>query len=134
MKKQIRIIGIMLLMAPAFICAQQLTVHSPTVANLGLYGEIPVSHYTGTPQISIPLYEIRGKQISVPVNLSYHPSGIRPEIHPGPLGLGWSLQAGGVISRTVRGNSPDESEYKGGMGVSGYLDYAIPGGWIAQPN
>ena len=77
---------------------------SPTAANLGLYGEIPVSYYTGTPNISIPLYEIKGKQITVPISLTYHPSGIRPEIHPGPVGLGWSLRADGVITRTVRGN------------------------------
>jgi hypothetical protein len=110
---------------------QQITVHSPTAANLGVYGEMPVSYYTGTPNISIPLYEIKGKQVTVPVSLSYHPSGIRPEIHPGPVGLGWSLQAGGVISRTVRGNSPDESEYNSSY-VEGYLKYA--GGWMAKSN
>ncbi len=83
---------------------------SPTAANLGLYGEIPVSYYTGTPNISIPLYEIKGRQVNVPITLTYHPSGIRPEIHPGPTGLGWSLQAGGIITRTVKGNVPDEND------------------------
>lgn len=113
------------------VFAQQISIHSPTVANLGLYGEIPVSYYTGTPNISIPLYEIKGKHVTVPVALSYHPAGIRPEIHPGIVGLGWSLRAGGVISRTVRGNSPDESENNGYVGtVEGYLKYA--NGWIAQ--
>ncbi len=113
--------------------SQQISVHSPTAANLGLYGEIPVSYFTGTPNISIPLYEIKGKQINVPVRLTYHPAGIRPEIHPGPVGLGWSLQAGGVISRTVRGNGPDEGTYNQ-SGVEGYLYYALPSGWIAQSN
>lgn len=114
--------------------AQQISMHSPTAANLGLYGEIPVSYFTGTPNISIPIYEIKGKQISVPIRLTYHPSGIRPEIHPGPVGLGWSLQAGGVISRTVRGNGPDEGiENQPGM-VQGYLQQASPNNWIAQTN
>ena len=120
--------------------SQQISVHSPTAANLGLYGEIPVSYFTGTPNISIPLYEIKGKQINVPVRLTYHPAGIRPEIHPGPVGLGWSLQAGGVISRTVRGNGPDEAfydQYELGtsLTVKGYLSYAsFPNNWIAQSN
>ena len=89
------------------------SIPSPTAANLGLYGDIPVSYYTGTPNISIPLYEIKGKQVTVPITLSYHPSGIRPEIHPGPTGLGWTLHAGGVITRTVRGNGTDECDWGG---------------------
>lgn len=73
--------------------------------------------------------------MSVPVELSYHPAGIRPEIHPGPVGLGWSLRAGGVISRTVRGNAPDESDRRNRSGmIEGYLSYAVPHGWIAQNN
>lgn len=110
--------------------AQQITIHSPTAANLGLYGEIPVSYYTGTPNISIPLYVIKGKSITVPIDLTYHPAGIRPEIHPGSVGLGWSLQAGGMISRTVRGNSPDESEFHQAGSVEGYLKYKE--GWLAK--
>ncbi len=103
------------------------------MANLGLYGEIPVSYYTGVPNISVPLYEIKGKQITVPIYLSYHPAGIRPEIHPGPVGLGWSLRAGGVISRTVKGNGPDESNSDNRLYfVEGYLSYAFPNGWMAQ--
>lgn len=132
MKNFIYVLIFMLMHISAGSLAQQISIHSPTVANLGLYGEIPVSYYTGTPNISIPLYEIKGKNITVPVKLTYHPTGIRPEIHPGPVGLGWSLWAGGMISRTVRGNGPDESEYRQTGSVAGYLKYK--GGWIAQGN
>lgn len=31
---------------------------SPEVANLGTFGSIPVGLYTGTPNISVPLYTI----------------------------------------------------------------------------
>jgi YD repeat-containing protein len=132
MKKIKKTIAMMLLY-PVVVCAQQISVHSPTAANLGLYGEIPVSYYTGTPNISIPLYEIQGKHITVPVGLTYHPAGIRPELHPGPVGLGWSLQAGGVISRTVRGNSPDESDRNNNAEkVEGYLNCADE--WLKYSN
>ena len=106
---------------PTKVYSQLQAVPSPTAANLGLYGDIPVSYFTGTPNISIPLYEIKGKQINVPISLSYHSAGIRPDTHPGPTGVGWSLMAGGVITRTVRGSVFDEAERFGGGG--GYLSY-----------
>lgn len=80
---------------------------SPTVASLAKYGDIPVSYYTGTPNISIPLYEINTGDFTLPIRLSYHASGIKVEEIASWVGLGWSLHAGGIISRAVRG-LPDE--------------------------
>ncbi|GAB6013139.1 hypothetical protein [Viscerimonas tarda] len=74
---------------------------SPNAASLGLYGNIPVSLYTGTPDITIPLYDITVKDFVMPISLSYHTSGIRVDQHPGWTGLGWSLHAGGVITRSI---------------------------------
>lgn len=104
---------------------------SPTASNLGLYGEIPVSEYTGTPNISIPLYEFKTKSFTIPVTLSYHPSGIRPELHPGPTGLGWTLMTGGVITREVR-RLADENDCKGTAGTVGYGYLHSKNGWLAQ--
>ena len=104
---------------------------SPTASNLGLYGEVPVSEFTGTPNISIPLYEFKTKSFTIPVALSYHASGIRPELHPGPTGLGWTLFAGGAITREVRG-IPDENDCKGLMGTVGYGYFLNKNGWLAR--
>ena len=82
-------------------------VLSPNAANLGLYGEIPVSHFTGTPSIEIPLYELKTEYLNLPISLSYHASGVRPDQRPGWVGMGWSLNAGGLISRIVN-DMPDE--------------------------
>lgn len=103
---------------------------SPTASNLGLYGEVPVSEFTGTPNISIPLYELKTKSFTIPVALSYHASGIRPELHPGPTGLGWTLLTGGAITREVR-RLPDENDCKGLMGTVGY-GYLIKKDILAQ--
>jgi hypothetical protein len=76
---------------------------SPNAASLGVFGAIPVGHYTGIPNISIPIYEINLDGKKVPINLSYHASGIKVAQEASVVGLGWSLNAGGCIAREVRG-------------------------------
>lgn len=76
---------------------------SPNAASLGLYGEVPVSLYTGTPNIEIPVYTLQEGKIKIPISLSYHASGVRVNQHPGWVGLNWNLNAGGAITRVVKG-------------------------------
>ncbi|MEJ7769705.1 MAG: DUF5977 domain-containing protein [Chitinophagaceae bacterium] len=80
---------------------------SPTVASLGKYGDVPVSLYTGIPNISIPLYEIKDGRLELPISLSYHAGGVKLEEIASPVGLSWTLNAGGVIGKNVRG-LPDD--------------------------
>ncbi len=80
---------------------------SPNAASLGKYGDVPVSYYTGTPNITIPIYQLQGRELSVPISLSYHAGGNKVEDIASWVGLGWSLNAGGAIVRMVRG-IPDE--------------------------
>lgn len=87
------------------------SIPSPNVANIGLYGEIPVSCFTGIPDVSIPLYEVVVGDLHVPFSMSYHAAGIRPDQHPGWTGLGWNLNSGGVVSRIVNGR-PDDLNIK----------------------
>lgn len=76
---------------------------SPTAASLGQYGAIPVSYYTGTPNISIPIETIKGRELQVPISLSYMAKGIRVEENASWVGTGWSLNCGGVITQSIRG-------------------------------
>jgi len=80
---------------------------SPNIANLGSYGETPVSLYTGLPIIEIPIYTLSENNINLPIYLSYHAGGVQPDLHPGWVGLNWSLNAGGYINRVVK-DLPDE--------------------------
>ena len=84
---------------------------TPEASELGKYGKMPVGHFTGTPEISIPLTELRAKGFTVPVSLSYHASGNKPDAHPGWTGLGWSLHAGGRITRTTNGLDDERTRY-----------------------
>jgi hypothetical protein len=85
---------------------------SPNAAALGKYAEWPVNLNTGIPSINIPLFEVKGRTLSVPISLDYHASGIKIGEIASWVGLGWSLQAGGVITRSVRG-LPDECTLTG---------------------
>lgn len=86
---------------------EPVVVPSPNVASLGMFGKVPVSHFTGVPNVGVPLYSFSEGPITVPISLSYHASGFRPDQHPGWVGAGWSLNAGGVITRSVNDINDD---------------------------
>jgi YD repeat-containing protein len=83
---------------------------SPEASALGKYGLWPVSHYTGIPNISIPIHNIAFKEFSLPITLNYHAGGVKVDDISSWTGLNWSLSAGGMIGRTVVG-LPDDDSY-----------------------
>ncbi|MBO9592563.1 MAG: hypothetical protein J7599_06595 [Niabella sp.] len=95
---------------------------SPAAAVFSKYTDIPVNNYTGVPNIEIPIYKIQANDLEVPVSLSYHAGGFRVDEEAGRSGLGWALNAGGVISRSVNG----EDDF---LPIRGYLNNSIPGFW-----
>lgn len=78
-------------------------IQSPNAAGIERFGEIPVSFFTGAPNISFPLYTVSVGSIKVPISLDYHPASVKPNVHPGWVGLGWNLQSYGTITRRPRG-------------------------------
>jgi hypothetical protein len=85
---------------------------TPNAASLFKYAEYPVNYSTGLPEITIPLFEVKSGQLSVPITLSYHSSGRKVYDETGAVGIGWTLMAGGMISRTVYGD-PDNEQVQG---------------------
>ncbi|QIY92073.1 hypothetical protein [Chryseobacterium gallinarum] len=97
---------------------------SPTVSALMKFEEVPVNNYTGVPDISIPLINIptSSKDFNLDLSLKYHPSSIAVSEIASDVGLGWSLFAGGTISRTIRGHADevfrlDGSTKSGNVGI-----------------
>ena len=82
---------------------------APTAASLGMYGTYPVALSNGTLPLDIVLYEIKSGDLSVPITLKYHSGGIKVSQEASWVGLGWDLDFGGAIVRTVNG-FPDEDE------------------------
>jgi hypothetical protein len=80
----------------------------PEAASLGKFIDMPTNPYTGVPKIDIPIYELKSHELSLPIRLSYHASGIKWEEIPSWVGAGWALHAGFSISRTIRGRNDEE--------------------------
>ena len=91
---------------------------APTAAALGQYVDVPVSHYTGVPNINVPLYTIEEGPLSLPISMSYHGGGINVAAPSSWTGTGWSLQAGGIITRSIRGIFDDKNH--------GYQSFSHP--------
>src|SRR5258708_26366598 len=91
------------------VCAQSpsqvpdLVPPSPDAASLGKYASIPVGLHTGIPEISIPIYVIKSKKLTLPITLSYHAGGNRVRSIAEWTGLGSSLNSGRGIYMRVHG-------------------------------
>ncbi|AUP78955.1 RHS repeat domain-containing protein [Flavivirga eckloniae] len=91
---------------PILVKAQDLPTivpPSPEATSLAKFTEVPVSTYTGVPNISVPIYTIKQNGITIPISLTYHARGIKVEEVASRVGLGWALNYGGSISRQTRG-------------------------------
>ncbi len=58
--------------------------------------------FEGKPTINIPIHTLQAGSISLPVSLSYN-AGVKVNQVASDVGLGWNLNMGGVVSRTVNG-------------------------------
>ena len=76
---------------------------SPETSALFKYQDYPMDYSTGLPQITIPLFEVKSGELSVPISMSYHASGCRVGDADGPIAKSWSLHAGGAVSRSIHG-------------------------------
>lgn len=106
-KKQLIFIATILL-SSCFCNAQspdlpKIVQPSPEMAALFKFQDYPMDYSTGLPQINVPLYTIQSGSLTLPISISYHASGRKVTDQDGPVAVGWSLNAGGAVSRTIYG-------------------------------
>lgn len=112
MKKIIRLLNIIAGMVPMYLIAQQpisdinfgdLSKPVPSVSSLATYTDAPVSLATGVPDINFPLLGLSSNDKNIAANLSlqYHPLNMDATEPGSEVGIGWSMFAGGVISREI---------------------------------
>ena len=80
-----------------------------TMSQFMRYGNTPVSLYTGSVDVSVPIYIYEDYEFNIPVVLKYVFSGQKPNDPAGSFGLGWVMNAGGCITRQAN-HSPDDCQ------------------------
>ena len=85
---------------------------SPNATAFHVYGNTQVNYYTGATNIIIPIWTIKEGELSLPIYLKYTGgNGIKVEEVASWVGLGWSLNYGGAISRVQRGKADEDPNY-----------------------
>lgn len=80
---------------------------SPEVSGFIKAGYGGVNMSTGAVSVNVPLYTLKVKGLSWPISISYSSQGLKLDEACSRVGHGWTLNAAGVISRTVK-DDPDE--------------------------
>lgn len=119
---------------------------APNAASLGKYGGINFNLSTGSMSTSIPVYTYSSRSLQLPLSISYNSNGFKVDEIASRIGVGWALNAGGVITRTVVGGA---DEYNTRLKPPGFTtmtrslfdDFLEPisfsdnaGGYDAQPD
>ncbi|HAR72110.1 MAG TPA: hypothetical protein DCR77_01685, partial [Flavobacteriaceae bacterium] len=115
MKKNIFLLALLAVgsvFAQNSIIPQSLQIKSPQTFEFERQGNIPTNLYTGTINYGIPLFEFsKNENNFINLSLSYNSSGFMPNKKTNYVGYNWSLNFGGVISRTVNGVTDENDRY-----------------------
>ncbi|SHF70355.1 DUF5977 domain-containing protein [Chryseobacterium vrystaatense] len=103
---------------------------SPDVSAFQRYNLTDVNLYTGKIDLSIPLYEIKTGNITVPISISYNSSGVKVDNIASSVGMGWNLNAGGNIIRKIK--DLDDHSILSQSGQSNSKPYIYELGWLRQ--
>ncbi len=80
---------------------------SPNTWNALNDGKADVDLYTGRLNYTIPLHVVKSRELEIPISVQYSTDGVKVDDLASDVGLGWQINAGGVIGRVMRG-LPDE--------------------------
>ena len=114
MNKKICVLSVFISFLPILTFAQVGTdIIRPSVNadqfNIGIKAETALSK--GQLSLNIPLMELKGKGYDLPISLSFYNGDVTFCTEASPVGLGWSLMAGGVITKTIRGTDDLDTGY-----------------------
>jgi hypothetical protein len=82
---------------------KKVTLPSPNAAELGKYGDVPIGLFTGAMSYSVPIFEFKTQNLSLPVSVSYSSNGVKVDQRASNVGINWALNCGGVITRSIMG-------------------------------
>lgn len=102
---------------------------TPQASQFQKYGDIPVNTNTGTVDISIPFFKVAIKNVDWNIGIGYHTGGIKVNDAPTCAGLGWNLNASGMISARIfqrcdvfLDNMGDDTSYRKSFNLTPYCN------------
>lgn len=65
------------------------------------FGNLNFNEFKGSPNIQIPIHELKNGSLKLPVSLNYSKGGVKVNDIPNSVGMNWILETGGIITRTI---------------------------------
>lgn len=76
---------------------------APNAAAIIKHDALSINKNNGSPSFNIPLFTVKGNKLAANISIGYSSTGIKVDEIASRVGMGWALNAGGVVTRTVRG-------------------------------
>ncbi|WP_271783017.1 hypothetical protein [Aquimarina algiphila] len=120
---------IILLLSGFFIRSQEQSsiepLKSPDVTAFMNTNYFPLNEYTGRADITIPIYTINLDGLEIPISISYDTGGVKVNTAASRVGLNWSLNTGGLITKQIIGQKDlaSTSVYNDEKQMLVYLEY-----------
>ena len=102
-------------------------IHRPSInaEQFGFASKAEAALNKGQLSVNIPLMTLKGKGYDLPISLTFYNGDVTSCTEASPVGLGWALMAGGVITSTIRGKEDIEAYM-----VSGQNEYLYDSAYI----
>lgn len=98
---------------------------SPQSMAFTRYGDYPMAAHNGLTDITVPIHSVEGQKLILPITMSFHASGRMANETNGTLGIRWTLNCGGLVTRTMKG-LPDEWNFQTRFNVDQYINNTPP--------
>ncbi len=115
---KIKILPYILSLVSVYVSAQDISLDykissrqlSSQAYQFARYGNVQAKHFVGEVDFSVPLYTYKDRDFTIPIIIQYNGNGFMPNKDEGMIGLDWSLNVGGAVTRSVRGLPDEESD------------------------
>ena len=87
-----------------------------------------VNEFNGSANIFIPFYSIKLNDLEIPIGIRYNSTGIKVDQRATEVGLGWTLEAGGSVTKEINGKYEDNTLVK-----DYYPFNTMDGGYLSSP-
>lgn len=85
---------------------------TPQATALTRLAEYQANNWTGTPDISIPLFDMDCDGYTIPLRLSYEAQPLKPGYVLDVYGRGWTLSGGSCVSRVIRSGADETNDFE----------------------